>query len=184
MSEFSLSFHIRLDDRHGAEALLLGANLSGILFGPANGWLTFVPYGGGNPYEYGIGDAFAESLCNLTGRPVLSYCYGEDHGWMFNLARPDQPQVKYACWWDPAPSVESDQFDARALADFVALDQLKPVLREFDHMAAAREQPAYRFAELLGLPAYQWLSPHLVHVDTPYFLDRGGREVGTRPPGP
>lgn len=72
MSEFSISFHIRVDDRTDVEALLLGAKLSGLVFGPANGWLTFVPYGGANPFEYVDGDWFAESLCNVTGCPVLS----------------------------------------------------------------------------------------------------------------
>jgi len=40
-----------------------------------------------------------------------------------------------------------------------------------------------RFAELLGLPAYEWLSPHLVQDDTPHFLAHGAREIGTKPPG-
>jgi hypothetical protein len=42
MSEFSISFHIRFGDGH--EELLRAAKLSGVTFGPANGWLTFVPY--------------------------------------------------------------------------------------------------------------------------------------------
>ena len=183
MSEFSISFHIRVDDRADVEALLLGAKLGGLVFGPANGWLTFVPYGGANPFEYVDGDWFAESLCNVTGCRVLFYCYGEDHGWTFSLLRPDQPLVKFACWWDPSASVERDQFDPQALAPFVALDRLEPVLREFDAMAALHERPAHRFAELLGLPAYEWLSPHLVQDDTPHFLAHGAREIGTKPPG-
>jgi hypothetical protein len=71
----------------------------------------------------------------------------------------------------------------RALAEFIALDRLEPELREFDHLAAAHERPAHRFAELLGLPAYEWLSPHLVQDDAQYFLGLGGREVGTKPSG-
>jgi len=151
MSEFSISFHIRVDDRADVEALLLGAKLGGLVFGPANGWLTFVPYGGANPFEYVDGDWFAESLCNVTGCRVLFYCYGEDHGWTFSLLRPDQPLVKFACWWDPSASVERDQFDPQALAPFVALDRLEPVLREFDAMAALHERPLCRTARSPGL---------------------------------
>jgi hypothetical protein len=44
MSEFSISFHIRLGDGHEVSKLLPAAKLSGVTFGPANGWLTFVPY--------------------------------------------------------------------------------------------------------------------------------------------
>lgn len=97
--------------------------------------------------------------------------------------RPDKPLVKYACWWDPSSSVERDQFDPGALAPFIAPDRLEPVLCEFDAMTALHERPAQRFAELLGLPAYEWLSPHLVQDDTHHFLGHGGREVGTKPPG-
>jgi hypothetical protein len=97
MSEFSISFHIRVNDSDDVEARLLRAKLSGLVFGPANGWLTFVPYGGANPFAYVDGDWFAENLSNVTGCPVLSYCYGEDRGWTFSLVRPDQPLIKYAC---------------------------------------------------------------------------------------
>jgi hypothetical protein len=185
MSEFSISFHIRLDSIQDVEARLLNAGLNGLIFGPANGWMTFVPYGGANPFEYANIDWFAENLGKLIGCTVLGYCFGEDHGWMFSMARADQPLVKFACWWDPtAPTtIERDQFDASALEPYVSSDRLEPVLREFDQISAAREQPAYRFAQLLGLPAYKWLSPHLVQEDTQEFLAHGGREIGTKPPG-
>jgi len=96
--------------------------------------------------------------------------------------RPDQPLIKFAYWWDPSSSVERDQFDPQALARFVALDRLEPLLREFDAMAALHERPAQRFAALLGLPAYEWLPPHLVQDDSQHFLAHGAREIGTKPP--
>lgn len=69
MSEFSISFHIRANDSDDVEARFLRAKLSGLVFGPANGWLTFVPYGGANPFAYVDGDWFAENLSNVTGCP-------------------------------------------------------------------------------------------------------------------
>ena len=43
MSEFSVSYHIRLAEGIDAQKLLRQAKAAGIVFGPANDWLTFVP---------------------------------------------------------------------------------------------------------------------------------------------
>jgi hypothetical protein len=55
------------------------------------------------------------------------------------------------------------------------------LLRPFDNREAMQAQPAYRFGELLGLPAYQWLSPDLAQSHTQDLLDRAGRKLGTKP---
>jgi hypothetical protein len=182
MSEFSVSYHIRADDPREVQQKLRHAKLSGIVFGPANGWLTFVPYANAAAFKNSDGPRFADQLCRLTGQAVLHYYYAEDHGWTFALARADAPLIQYACWWDPAPTLERDQLDVRALAKFAPLDALEPLLRSFDRTAAAEAQPASRFAELLGLPAYQWLSPALAQSHTEDLLGQGGRKLGTKPP--
>jgi hypothetical protein len=181
MSEFSISYHVRAGDSRGVQKLLRHAKLSGVIFGPANGWLTFVPYADSAPYRNADGSRFADYLSRLTGLTVVHYCYAEDHGWTFALARPDCPLVQFACWWDPSPIVERDQFDPLALEPFVKSELIDPLLRSFDHTDAMHAQPAYRFAELLGLPAYQWLSPELTQGHTRDLLERGGRKLGTKP---
>ncbi|MDN5003649.1 hypothetical protein ACFQZO_22705 [Bradyrhizobium sp. GCM10027634] len=181
MSEFSVSYHIRVGEGIDVPKLLRLAKASGVVFGPANGWLTFVPYAGLATYRSAGEARFADYLAKLTGLAVLYYCYAEDHGWSFALARKEEPLVQFACWWDPQPVVERDQFDPPALAPFVATEALEPLLRPFDKGEAMRAQPAYRFGELLGLPAYQWLSPDLAQNDTQDLLDRHGRKLGTKP---
>lgn len=181
MSEFSASYHIRLGEGIDAQKLLRQAKASGVVFGPANGWLTFVPYAGLASYRSAGEARFADYLAKLTGLPVLYYCYAEDHGWSFALADKERPLVQFACWWDPQPAVERDQFDPLALAPLVATKALEPLLRPFDNREAMRAQPAYRFGELLGLPAYQWLSPDLAQNDTQDLLNRAGRKLGTKP---
>ncbi|WFU26010.1 hypothetical protein QA649_07315 [Bradyrhizobium sp. CB1717] len=183
MSEFSVSYHIRLGEGIDAQKLLRQAKAAGIVFGPANGWLTFVPYAGLAAYRSAGEARFADHLAKLTGLPVLYYCYAEDHGWSFALADKERPLVQFACWWDPQPVVERDQFDPLALAPFVAMEALEPLLRPFNHEEAMGAQPAYRFGELLGLPAYQWQSPDLAQNDTQDLLDRAGRKLGTKPAG-
>jgi hypothetical protein len=89
--------------------------------------------------------------------------------------------VQFACWWNPRPTVERDQFDPLALAPIIMPNLLEPMLRSFDHKEAVQEEPAYRFAELLGLPAYKWLSPELAQNQTQDLLDQAGRKFGTKP---
>jgi len=181
MSEFSISYHVRIGDSHAVQKQLRQAKLSGVIFGPANGWLTFVPYANSASYRKEEGLGFADYLSRLTGLPVLHYCYAEDHGWTFALAHTERPLVQFVCWWDPHPAVERDQFDPLALAPFGATESLESLLRPLDREEAIHAQPAYRFGELLGLPAYQWLSPDLAQNDTQDLLDRGGRKLGTKP---
>jgi hypothetical protein len=183
MSEYSISYHVRVGDSRAVQKRLRQAKFSGITFGPANSWLTFVPYADSARYRNADGLRFANSLCKLTGLAILHYCYAEDHGWSFTLVRADCPLVQFACWWNPRPSVERDQFDPLALAPFIASELLEPLLRSFDHNEAFDTQPAYRFAELLGLPAYKWLSPELAQNHTDDLLAQGGRKLGTKPAG-
>jgi hypothetical protein len=184
MSEFSISYHVRADDSREVQKLLRHAKLGGVTFGPANGWLTFVPYAESSQYRNEGGPRFADYLSKLTGLTTLHYCYAEDHGWTFALAHANRPLVQFACWWDPSPTVERDQFDPLALIPLVKLDLVEPLLRSFDHKEAMSAQPAYRFAELLGLPAYKWLSPELAQDHTPDLLEQGGRKLGTKPTSP
>jgi hypothetical protein len=183
MSEYSISYHVRVGDSRDVQKLLREAKFSGVTFGPTNGWLTFVPYADSARYRNAEGPRFAEYLCKLTGLAILYYCYAEDHGWTFALARADCPSIQFACWWDPRPTIERDQLDSLALAPFVASELLEPLLRSFDHKEAVDAQPAYRFAELLGLPAYKWLSPELAQDHTHDLLEQGGRKLGTKPAG-
>jgi hypothetical protein len=183
MSEFSISYHVRVGERREVQKVLREAKLSGVIFGPANGWLTFVPYADSAQYRNADGPRFADRLSRLTGLAVLHYCYAEDHGWTFALARVDRPLVQFACWWDPRPTVERDQFDPLALAPFASLELLEPLLRSFESKEAMTAQPAYGFSELLGLPAYQWLSPEHAQHHTQDLLEQGGRKLGTRPAG-
>jgi hypothetical protein len=182
-SELSISYHLRVGDDREVLKVLRDARFSGIAFAPAKGWLTFIPYANSAPYRDADGPLFADSLCKLTGRTVLYYCYAKEHGWAFALARPNSRLVQYACWWDPRPTVERDQFDLLALSPFAGSDLLEPLLASFDPKTVAKEQPAYRFAELLRLPHYKRLSPQRAQDQTDELVEQGGRRLGTKPSG-
>lgn len=183
MSEFSASYHIRTDDPIAAKQRIRRAGFAGIVFGPAHGWLTFIPYEGLKPFRDGVTfEAFASQLSRALGTTVLHYHYAEDHGWGFALAQPGRSTNRFACWWDPTPTIERDQLNLDALAPFVETQAIKPLLQPVDADSIAAQSPAYRFAELLRLPAYRWLSPNLAQHHTSDLVAQGGSKLGTKPP--
>jgi hypothetical protein len=180
MSEFSSSFHIRTSDAASAEQRLAAASLSGLAFGPSNGWLTFVPYANSRGFDARDPVGAATALANATGSFVLQYTYAEDHMWLLALARPGEPVSSFASSWDPQPRIERDRLDLTVLDDIVPRPQVEPFL------APGRDGPdgtprAYGFAQAIGLPAFRWLSPDLIEADTKHFLEIGGRRIGRKP---
>jgi hypothetical protein len=77
VSEFSSSFHIRTGDAALAERRLVAAKISGLAFGPANGWLTFVPFANSQGFDARDPVGAATALANATGSFVLQYTYAE-----------------------------------------------------------------------------------------------------------
>src|SRR5262249_19555634 len=155
------SLHIRTADAGKTEQALLKAGYRGLLFGPRNGWVTFVPYADGDP---GIDQhaGFAPKLSEATGSTVLHYTSAEDHFWSFAVVHAGQVTCMFACGWDPKLEVSRERLDV------AAVEALAPSadIERFLHDRTYQGRPsAYEFAEALGLPAYQWLSPPLVESD-------------------
>jgi len=158
--------------------------MSGLLFGPANGWLTFVPY----PHSEGLPDIHdavgaSSAIALAAGETVLQYEYAEDHGWSFTLVTPNQSMATFACGWDQEPPSVFDNLDRSALDGIVAATAIEPFL--VASSAADDGTPhAHGFAERLGLPAYRWLSPDYVEKDTQHFINAGARKMGRKPAKP
>jgi hypothetical protein len=187
VSEFSSSLHIRTLDAEDTEKVLMKAGYRGLVFGPRNGWLTFVPYADGNPAIDQVPD-FAPKLSEKARSTVLHYTYAEDHFWSFAIFDAGQAGCMFACGWDPKLEVDRERLDIMAVQALVPSKDIEPFLQNRTYEGYPS---AYRFCEALGLPEYQWLSPLLVENDTPHFLKRGGRRLGrrklqkkTRPPEP
>jgi hypothetical protein len=183
MSEFSDSYHIRTDDPARAKQRLRQARLAGIIFGPSGGWLTFVPYEELAVYRRSmVGDAFTVQLSHVLSATVLHYNFSEDHGWSFAVARPGEKLNRFACWWDPEPTIEREQLDLGQLASIANVEVLAPLLQGFDATTAQSRRPAYEFGEQLRFPAYKWLSPYLAQHHTDDLITQGGSKLGTKPP--
>jgi hypothetical protein len=180
VSEFSESYHFRSDEPDAVVRRLREARFGGVVFPPRGGWLTFVPYAGGNSMPMTGGASYR--LSRAAGVPLLWYFYAQDHGWGFKLLRPGQPEMSFESWWDPASSRVATGLE---LAAFAPLAGGAPLVAELDRLIGSADQSdgrsAFGFAAALGLPAYRWLSPDYVTSDTGSFLKQGAKKVGRRP---
>jgi hypothetical protein len=179
VSEFSSSIHIQTADAVETEKALLEAGYRGLVFGPKNGWLTFVPYADGDADIDQLA-SFSPRLSEAVGATILHYTYAEDHFWSFAVVRAGKATCVFACGWDPKLEVSRDRLDMAVVQAFASSTDIEPFLK--DRICEGRPS-AYGFAKVLGLPAYEWLSPLLVEKDTQYFLKRGGRRLGRKKPG-
>ena len=148
MSEVSESYHIRTLDPNATMAALRKARLSGVLFGPGNGWLTFVPYEDLKAYRDGASfEAFTRQLSRILNATVLHYSYAEDYGWTFGLVLSDGILSRFACWWYPEPNVERDEYDPEAFSSLGPIEALEPIVQQVDVGGSLNGGQAYRFAE-------------------------------------
>ncbi len=157
MSQFSASFHIRATDQSSLGLRLRKAKFFGVLFPPAQGWCTFVPFD-----EESVS---LESLVKKTGHVVLHYRHAEDHGWQFSVLSPTGGTTAYSATWDAETgiNVESSSLDLHLLAELIS----KEVGSEELHMllASTPQSPEVmaatpgKFALALGLSNFEWMSP-------------------------
>jgi hypothetical protein len=175
MSEFSESFHFAQSTRDEIAASLGKAGMKGVLFGPSEtGWVTFVPLEGcaGHQFLSGPNTDFSNTLSRITGKTVLEWVYAEDHLWFALLAEGGKRVASYTGdWSEDEPAVESDgdslnhfiRLPAEANAAEKIRASMPAQLSEADLMGGTPH--AYRLAEALGLPKYQWLSSQYMTAD-------------------
>ncbi len=86
MSEHSESYHIWTEDAARTLQRLRMLRTAGLVFGPRNSWLTFVPYEHSAGYRNSFGHlGFARELSRGLDATVLYYLFSEDYGWSFGL---------------------------------------------------------------------------------------------------
>jgi len=182
MSEFSESYHIRTNDPAATVRRLRDAKLAGLSFGPANGWLTFVPYGELELYrQFAATGGFARYLNRVLSATVMHYFYAEDYGWGFTFAVDGAVDSGFAQWWSPECTIERDGLDLARIQAFAEVNVIAALLENSHSTMAGQEPTAYCFAKLLGLPAYERLSPYLAQRSQEEFLSRDAKKVGTKP---
>lgn len=205
MSEFSESVHIRTSDSAKTESLLVKQGHKGLVFGPQNSWLTFVPFPDEDDYSEANLIAVANKILKEADDLVLHYTFAEDHMWSFTVLKPNHPPGMFVAGWDPEPEVWRDRLDLSVFENIATPKQIEPLLKveampalpenldiedlsemnpdELERLMSSLQvgggrKNAYEFAELLALPAFKWLSPRYVERDTEQFIEDGARLIG------
>ena len=180
MSENSESYHIRTDDAKAAIRQLRDGKFAGIVFPADTGWLTFVPYNDG----YNFPGMHLNKISECVETAVIWYFYAQDFGWSFVLARPGSENVSFDASWDQGSASDNVDTVIESIRDVLPLAEeianLDTLLRGA-HLLDDDDPPAYRFAQLLGLPAYDWTSPDYVTSEPKDFIKSGGRKIGRKP---
>ena len=180
MSENSESYHIRTDDAKAAIRQLREGKFAGIVFPADTGWLTFVPYNDG----YNFPGMHLNKIVECVETAVIWYFYAQDFGWSFVLARPDSENVSFDASWDQGSASDNVDTVIESIRDVLPqaeeIANLDTLLRGA-HLLDDDDPPAYRFAQILGLPAYDWTSPDYVTGEPDDFIKSGGRKIGRKP---
>jgi len=154
MSEFSESFHLRSDSQQDGADLLRRAGLTGAVFSPVRGWVTVVP-------ESELYEAVDQMVASNKGL-LLYYLYAEDHGWQFELYKSNSVICQYECGWESELVINDSNLNQAVLVSVLIDKSREQVLEDILHPSELNDvimdPPAYRFANLIGLEHYEWLS--------------------------
>lgn len=154
MSEFSESFHLKSDNQQDGVELLKKADLTGAVFSPVQGWVTIVP-------ESELFEAVEQMVAANQGL-LLHYLYAEDHGWQFGLYKKSKAICQYECGWDPEFAIDDSGVNLTELLPLLTEGSHEEYLNEIMHPSGIdsiiNDPPAYKFANLVGLEHYEWLS--------------------------
>jgi hypothetical protein len=153
MSEFSESYHVRTNDTNEGVEILRRAKRKGYVFPASNGWVTFVA-------EKNKFEPDSDIVASNRGL-LLHYVSAEDHGWSFSLFEGNQERCRFSCQWENEVEIDPSRYspeslsalgieiDSEKLVQIVSIDTIDAV---FDY------DPSKKFAELVGLPHYEWLA--------------------------
>jgi len=162
MSEFSESYHLQTTNPEDAIDLLRRSKRKGYVYPAANGWVTFVVEGS----EFTPLDPIVEA----NRGTLLHYVYAEDHQWEFHIFQAQEEVCSYSCGWnDDDLLVDDEHLNLDVLSSLTGrpAEQFEPFFYPADIEQVLGHSPAGRFAEMLGLTHFEWLSFDYVESDGP-----------------
>ncbi|MFD2612701.1 hypothetical protein [Paenibacillus gansuensis] len=167
MSEFSESYHLFSDRQEEGVELLTRAKLKGYVYPAQNHWVTILAEG----------SMFQENkqLVRNNLGTLVHYIFAEDHGWTLSIYERAEQVFHYDCVWEEEVDSNYGEFNLNKVVDVinanpvqnakVTLEELQPLFHITEFEQAFELSPAYRVAELLGMPYYEWLSYEYVKSD-------------------
>ena len=165
MSEFSESYHLRSERADDAIDILRVAKLTGFVYEPVNGWVSFVA-------DEGVFEP-DERIVAAATPPLLHFVSAEDHGWSFTLFDRGTVASRYRCDWESRIIADDSKYSREALqrlvssADPVMLDEFERRMYPKDFKELLKVKVSRILAHALGLEHYEWLSYEYIASDDP-----------------
>jgi hypothetical protein len=156
MSEFSESYHLRSERPEDACELLRQLGLSGYVYPPASGWVTFVAADGSFEPD--------QRIVAAARQPLLHYVSAEDHGWSFTLFERGEAVSAYRCDWNDDITFDDSRYSRAALQRLIpsaqpaALTESEQRFHPADFDQLFESEPSKLFAQAVGLEHYDWLA--------------------------
>jgi len=153
MSEFNETCHLEAETQQAGVELLRTAGAKGFVLPPENGWVTIVP-GAGEP----VGP-----ITRLAEGALLHVLNADDRGWMFELFVDGIPVSSYMCRWDGGLMIDDRRLELDPIVELAArrghdsqtvrsdLERILHPSEQYIFEDEQAENPAYLFAELVGL---------------------------------
>jgi len=155
MSEFSESYHLKTGQASEAVELLRRAGVSGFVFPPENGWVTFLAVDGKFVPD--------QRITNANQQALLHFHSCDDHGWGFSYFEAGKPVCSFKCDWTRKVKVTDSQYSGAVLEQLIAahgtstLVAVEAVLRPSSFERAMELRPAEVFVSAVGLSRSAWL---------------------------
>ena len=154
MSDFSAAYHLKTDNQEDVVNLLKRAELTGYVFEPVNGWVTFVTQ---------IDKSNSDTKITDHNNGVLLFLYRTSDflGWGFSIFEKDSLIGKYAISADEEENLKiTNSLDNSILSQIVdttKIDSLTELLNP-PNVEIAYEKGDFEFANIIGLVNIEYVS--------------------------
>jgi hypothetical protein len=154
MSDFSAAYHLKTDNKQDVLDLLTRAELTGYLFQPVNGWVTFVTE---------IDEFSADSKITDSNKGILLFFNRTSDflGWGFNIFEDATLIGKYSIFEDEDENLKiTNTTENQILSKIVETSKINSLneLLNPPSSEVAYEKGDYEFSKIVGLENIEWTS--------------------------
>ena len=163
MSEFSCSYHLKSENINDCINLVKRAKISGFIFPPKNGWVSFVV----DEPDF----KFSGKLIETNEGVLLNYINAEDHGWSFDIFDKNNRVCKFECNYNNGKEYSNEKYIENW--DFIFDNNQSKVLNKI--FSINKKEPLKndpnKFAVSMGLHFYEWVSYEYICNDPASFSE-------------
>lgn len=174
MSEFSDIYYLFKGTQADGVKLLQRALKRGFVFTEQNNWVTILPHS--------IEMIPSKLLIRANTGKLLHLSYAEDFGWYFSIYEGSKRVCHFEYYWLEEAVYDQVDLDRSKVMELIdendsltvkaSATDITRILYPNSMDDILESNPAYQFAEKLGLPQYSWLSYKYVKHDYDIYKEK------------